>query len=230
LEAVQGRWGQKMMVKDLGPDILNLVSDPENNDAWEDEDGRPSFPELDDELKDAKASGDFLVNTEVLLPVGNTQELARVLHQKLDREGRPVGSSHWNPALDTRVYEVCFSDGRTEELAANVIAEVVYAQCDADGNQYILLDAIMDYRKDPSVAVTRNDQVLVDDGKKIVKCSTRGWELCCKWKDGSTSWQKLSDLKESHPLQVAEFAFAAQIADEPAFNWWVSWVLKKRAR
>eukprot|EP00804_Cyclotella_cryptica_P031315 CCRYP_011111-RA/>CCRYP_011111-RA protein AED:0.45 eAED:0.56 QI:0/0/0/1/0/0/2/0/108 len=41
---------------------------------------------------------------------------------------------------------------------------------------------------------------------------------------------KLLDLKESHPLQVAEFAFAAQIADEPAFNWWVNWVLKKRDR
>ena len=40
----------------------------------------------------------------------------------------------------------------------------------------------------------------------------------------------MSDLKESHPLQVAEFAFAVQIADEPAFNWWVSWVLKKQDR
>ena len=38
----------------------------------------------------------------------------------------------------------------------------------------------------------------------------------------------MRDLKESHPLQVAEFAFAANIADEPAFNWWVGWVLKKR--
>ena len=27
---------------------------------------------------------------------------------------------------------------------------------------------------------------------------------------------------------MAEFAFAVQIAGEPAFNWWVSWVLKKR--
>jgi hypothetical protein len=71
LEAVQGRWGQKTTVKDLGPDVLNLVPNPENNDPWEDEDG-PSFPELDDELKDAEVSGDFLVNTEVLLPVGNT--------------------------------------------------------------------------------------------------------------------------------------------------------------
>ncbi len=47
-------------------------------------------------------------------------------------------------------------------------------------------------------------------------------------KDGSSSWQKLSNLKESHPLQVAEFAFAVQITDEPAFSWWVSWVLRKR--
>jgi hypothetical protein len=124
------------------------------------------------------------------------------------------------------VYKDRFPDGRTEELAANVIAEPVYAQCDANKNQYILLDAIIDYRKDPSVAMARDNQVSIVDGKKIVKRSTRGWELCCEWKDGSTSWQKLPDLKESHPLQVAEFAL--QIADEPAFNWWVSWVLKKR--
>ena len=185
---------------------------------------------LDDELVATEAAGDFLVNTEVLLPIGNSQELARVLRQKHDMEGNPIGSAHRNPALDTHVYEVYFPNRRTEELAANVIAEAVYAQCDTKGNQHVLLDAIMDYRKDPSVAVARNDQVTVVDGKKIVKHSTRGWELCCEWKDGSTSWQKLSDLKESHPLQVAEFPFAAQIADEPAFNWWVSWVLKRRDR
>ena len=103
-----------------------------------------------------------------------------------------MGSAHRNPALDTRVYEVRFPDKRTEELAANVIAETVYAQCDANGNQYVLLDAIVDYHKDPSLAVARDDQVMVFDGKKIIKCSTRGWELCCKWKDGSVSWQKLS--------------------------------------
>ena len=71
----------------------------------------------------------------------------------------------------------------------------------------------MYYRKDPPVAVSWNDQVMVVDGKKIMKCSTRGWEICYKWMDGSTSLQKLTDLKESHPLQVAEFAIAAQIVD-----------------
>jgi hypothetical protein len=37
-------------------------------------------------------------------------------------------------------------------------------------------------------------------------------------------------LKESHPLQVAEFAYMAGKAGEPAFNWWVGWVIKKRDR
>ncbi|KAL7474925.1 LOW QUALITY PROTEIN: hypothetical protein ACHAW6_000868, partial [Cyclotella cf. meneghiniana] len=82
-----------------------------------------------------------------------------------------------------------------------------------------MLDAIVDFRKNPDVAISWNNQVKIITGKKVVSHSTRGWELCCEWKDGSTSWQKLSDLKESHPLQVAEFALAAIIADEPAFNW-----------
>jgi hypothetical protein len=35
LEAIHGRWGKKITVKDWGLDILNLVPDPENNDPWE---------------------------------------------------------------------------------------------------------------------------------------------------------------------------------------------------
>eukprot|EP00804_Cyclotella_cryptica_P003812 CCRYP_018937-RA/>CCRYP_018937-RA protein AED:0.24 eAED:0.24 QI:0/0/0/1/0.66/0.5/4/0/462 len=161
--------------------------------------------------------GDALILGKYMGP--SIDELARVLRRNRYADGKVVETAHHNPALDTRVYEVRFPDGRTEELAANVIAEAVYAQCDADGNQYVLLDAIVDYRKDPSMAVARDDQVTIVDGKKIIKRSTRGWELCCEWKDG-----------KSHPLQVAEFAFAAQIADEPAFNWWISWVLEKRDR
>ena len=49
-----------------------------------------------------------------------------------------------------------------------------------------------------------------------------------QWKDGSTSWEKFSKLKESHPMQTAEFAVALGINHEPAFNWWVEHVLKKR--
>jgi hypothetical protein len=61
-----------------------------------------------------------------------------------------------------------------------------------------------------------------------MKRNTIGWQICCQWKDGSTSWENLSDLKSSHPLETAEYAVTIGIDHEPAFNWWVPHVLKKR--
>jgi hypothetical protein len=52
--------------------------------------------------------------------------------------------------------------------------------------------------------------------------------VCCQWKDGSTSWENLADLKESHPIETTEYAMTKGIDHKPAFNWWVSHVLKKR--
>jgi hypothetical protein len=40
----------------------------------------------------------------------------------------------------------------------------------------------------------------------------------------------LADLKNSYPVQVAEYAVNNKIASEPAFAWWVPHVLKKRDR
>jgi hypothetical protein len=42
------------------------------------------------------------------------------------------------------------------------------------------------------------------------------------WKDGTESWVKPAELKDSYPIELAEFANALSIADEPAFAWW--WV------
>jgi hypothetical protein len=50
------------------------------------------------------------------------------------------------------------------------------------------------------------------------------------WKDGSTSCVSLKDLKELHPMQVAKYAVAKEIAHEPAFAWWVASVLRRRNR
>ena len=45
--------------------------------------------------------------------------------------------------------------------------------------------------------------------------------------DGSESWIHLKDMKESHPVEVAEFARARGITDELAFEWWVTYTLLK---
>jgi hypothetical protein len=49
---------------------------------------------------------------------------------------------------------------------------------------------------------------------------TKGWKLCVKRKDGTTSWEWLADLKESYPIKVAEFAISCNIHDKAAFAWW----------
>ena len=51
-----------------------------------------------------------------------------------------------------------------------------------------------------------------------------------EWKDSSISWEKFSDLKESHPIKTAEYAHAQSLMREPVFKWWAPHVLKKRER
>jgi hypothetical protein len=60
--------------------------------------------------------------------------------------------------------------------------------------------------------------------------TTKGWHLCVEWKDGATSWERLADVKESNPYEVAEYAATKNLHDEPAFAWWVHHILKKRNR
>ena len=51
-----------------------------------------------------------------------------------------MGKAHTNPIQDNRLCQVEFSWGEVTELITNLIAELVYVLCDADGNKYLLLD------------------------------------------------------------------------------------------
>ena len=78
---------------------------------------------------------------------------------------------------------------------ANVIAAQMYAQCDPDGNMYVMLDDLTDHHKQ-SKALSIKDQRATDiRGRNVMRRSTAGWQMFCQWKDGSTSWEKLCDLK-----------------------------------
>ena len=51
-----------------------------------------------------------------------------------------------------------------------------------------------------------------------------------QWKDETAQWIPLKILKESNPIETAEFAIARNIQDEPAFSRWVPYVMRKRDR
>ncbi len=66
---------------------------------------------------------DALINCEVLLPQGESTQLARVVRRSLNDNGLHVGKYDDNPILNTAIYDVEFPDGTTKEFGANIIAE-----------------------------------------------------------------------------------------------------------
>ena len=105
----------------------------------------------------------------------------------------------------------------------------MYARCDADRNEYLLLDVLVDYHKD-NKAIYITDQQSSMQGRPVTHKTTAGWQICSQWKGSSTSWEKLSESKESDPVQTAEFTVVQGIDHESALNWWVKHVLLKRDR
>jgi hypothetical protein len=114
-------------------------------------------------------------------------KLGKVVRRLTDENNLPTGKAHDNPILDTREYTVEFDDEEQLEYAANVIAENIYAQVDDEGRKYMLMDSIIDHRKDEN-AVPKDDEYVVVDGKRNRKITTDGWQIIIQWKDGSTTW------------------------------------------
>jgi hypothetical protein len=126
--------------------------------------------------------------------------------------------------VDTRTYEIEFPDGHSDEYTVNVIAENMYAQCDAEGRQYKLVEGNIDHKTDVH-AIDRANMYIKHGSNKHVRKTAKGWHLCIEWKDGTTSWERLADLNESKPLEVDEYAVSKNF-----IVWWVPYVLKKRSR
>ena len=175
--------------------------------------------------------GDTYLSAELAIPRHGYEypQYAKVIKRRKDQEGNPVGIANNNPILDTREYVVEFMDGHEETMAANLIAEHLFSQVDDDGNRQVLLDEIIDHRVDTKTAVQEKDAYIrIKSGQKKRKKTTKGWELLVKWRDGSTNWISLKDMKESYTPQVAEYAVASHIDQEPAFAWWVPHTMRKK--
>ena len=88
----------------------------------------------DNEVKDADETFtpdvyDTYLNMELAIPQGDSLEprLARVMKRLKDTNGLPIGLANETPILDTRMYEVQYHEGGKASLAANNIAENLFA-------------------------------------------------------------------------------------------------------
>jgi hypothetical protein len=91
------------------------------------------------------------------------------------------------------------------------------------------MEGIIDHKTDDHAFEPAYMYIKHGSNKKVRK-TTKGWHLCVEWKDGTTSWERLVELKESNPVEIAEYAAAKSLLDTPAFVWWDPHVLNKRTR
>ncbi len=121
--------------------------------------------------------GDNYLNAEISVPRGGTLSKGRVTARKRDNDGNSVGLANANPILDMHEYTFTFDDGDETVMSTNLIAEAMYVQCYPDGNQYILLDFIIDHKRLDSAIRPLDQKVVRPDGRTYLRRSNVGWQL-----------------------------------------------------
>ena len=235
--AIRREIGDSFTLRDMKPSASNPQDDDDDGYVpYEDDEVAPSVP-LEADLVDASGKpvnqqsiADLLINAEVVLPQGEEMQMAKVVRRAVDNNGKLVGTFDENPVLNSMIYDVQFPDGAVKQYAANIIAENILYQVDSNGKHSHVLEGIVDCKSDGSAVTKENAFVVTKRGKRSLRQTTIGWKFQVLWKDGTKQWIPLKVMKESNPVEVAEFVTARGIADEPAFAWWVPFTLKKRDR
>jgi hypothetical protein len=127
-------------------------------DCYEDDEFPPSnMPDVDDvNNEDDIDTYDQYVWAHVRVPIGDEICNGKVVRCKCELDGTMRGQANSNSILDTRTYEIVFPDGYSDNYTDNILAENMYAQCDAEGRQYNFMEGIIDYKTDDH-AVDRAD-------------------------------------------------------------------------
>jgi hypothetical protein len=76
------------------------------------------------------------------------------------------------------------------------------------------LEEIIDHKKNASAISITDGFTTSHNGNPVPKKMTRGWQLLCQWKDRSSRWVPLVELKQSNPIELAEYAIANQINED----------------
>ncbi len=101
-------------------------------------------------------------------------------------------------------------------------------ESDADGYSSSLLYEIVDHKSSWEATKMADKYLLTKTETKQMHQMTQGWKFLVQWTNGTCQWIDLKTLKESNPVQIVEYETERNIADKPAFAWWVPYVLRKR--
>ena len=132
----------------------------------------------------------------------------------MDEQGKVIGSPDENPILNTLIYDVEFPDINIKKYSANVITENVLVNCDSEGYYSSMMACILDHKRVGS-AFRMNEKYIKSQNGQMKLCQTTvGWSFLVRMKVNTESWTPLRVLKESNPVDIAEYVLAIKINNE----------------
>ena len=137
-------------LEDIGLEST-LQCDPYENKTQNEQ----TFPQLAEKPELMPEVGDHNIGVEIQLLRGDEMARGHVVAWSCNTNGIAMGRLLINPILYTRMYHVEFAGSKFTELTTNIIAELVYAQCNADGNESLPLDELFDQHKDNNMVPCR---------------------------------------------------------------------------
>lgn len=178
-------------------------------------------------MNEALCSGKRLNHTFI-----NSNQIrhAAVKRRAADHKGRPLGKANANPLLDHCQCQVKHSDGQMETLMANAVTQNAMEQMDEDGNVRKFMLETEAHQSDETTILTSEGTHKTPSGNMQNEQTTGGWKSHIRWKDGSGDWVELKDLKDLHPVQLANYAIENQVHNEQALTRWMPCVQKKRRK
>ena len=108
------------------------------------------------------------------------------------------------------------------------LQRMCFSQVDSDGYQFQMVYNIQYHYSNLSAIPREQGFVNARSGNLVPNKTARGWELLVDFKDGSSNWTKMKDLKQSNTLEFSEYAVAYALTEELALKRWVTYELNKR--
>ena len=99
--------------------------------------------------------------------------------------------------------KLTFPNGHKEAMAANLIADNIFVSVDEEVHRNMLLGSIDDSRTSGEYFRGKMHFLQFQNGTIHCNETTKGWEILIQWKDISTIWTKIKDVKDSYPVELA---------------------------
>ena len=94
----------------------------------------------------------------------------------------------------------------TEQLEDNIIAKNMLSQVDSKGHNYQVLTEVTYHKKGDSYIAKVDCFIKSSSGNLHWNMTTCGRKILVEWKDRSVDWVPLQYLKQSNPVDLAEYA------------------------